>query len=550
MRKATGCSSLWSEENPSCGVEDLVHAEKFSVRNLGDPGNVFVKPRKELFKMEDSKASFSVSGKSDSLIVPQKAPNKTRTTEAEMLEGRGLTKRNAHSTADGQTQSWNTITSRLMSVRRAAQKDKEAKLSSLLHHLTIPLLERSFYLLKRNSTPGIDDVSWMDYEKDLEENLLKLNRAIHTGAYKPKPARRIAIPKADGSERPISIQTIEDKIAQQAIVIILEQIYESDFLGFSYGFRPRRNQHDALDALHVGIMSKKINWILDLDIKKFFDTVDHQWLQTFLSHRIADKRVLRLITQWIKVGHQDDKGKRYRASAGVTQGAVISPLLSNVYLHYVYDLWVRQLRGRDSSGDMFVVRYADDSVLGFQNKGDVESFLVALKERMAKFGLELHTGNTRIIEFGRFAEEKRKKKGLGKPETFDFLGFTHYCGKTRKNNAFMVWRKTAKKRLNEKIKEIRRLLLRFRHKHVKETARWLSSIIQGHMNYYSVPGNGVSVAKFMDEMKRAWYKALCKRSQRKRLNWEKFGLYLEPLLPKFHVAHPYPEQRFNAKYSR
>lgn len=466
------------------------------------------------------------------------------------MEERGLTKRNTHATADGQTQSWSTITSRLMGVRRAAKKDKEVKFSSLLHHLTIPLLHESFYALNRNAATGIDHVSWVDYENNLADNLEKLNRALHTGTYKPKPAKRITIPKADGSDRPISIQSMEDKIAQQAIVTILEQIYEEDFLGFSYGFRPERNQHDALDVLHVGIMSKKINWVLDLDIRKFFDTVEHQWLQEFLKHRITDKRVLRLIAQWIKVGHQEAIGRKQRASVGVPQGAVISPLLSNIYLHYVYDLWVRQWRRRKSSGDVIVVRYADDSVLGFQNKEDAEKFLSDLKVRMARFGLELHAEKTRIIEFGRFARDRRKKRGLGKPDTFDFLGFTHYCGTTRKNGTFMVWRKTARKRLNKKIKEVRKILLRFRHKHIKETARWLSSIMQGHMNYFSVPGNGVSVSKFLHEIKRAWFKALCKRSQRKKLNWKKFGLYLEPLLPKFRVVHPYPEQRFYAKYSR
>ena len=305
-----------------------------------------------------------------------------------------------------------------------------------------------------------------------------------------------------------------------------------------------------MDALYVGIMSKKINWILDLDIKKFFDTVEHAWLIRFLEHRIVDKRVLRLITQWITVGYQDAKGRRYRAAVGMPQGAVISPILSNIYLHYVYDLWVKQWRGRNCFGNMITVRFADDSVLGFQSQRDAERFLSELKLRMAQFGLELHEGKTRIIEFGRFAKESRKKKGLGKPETFDFLGFTHYCGKTQKSGAFIVWRKTARKRLNAKIKEIRKELLRLRHEPIREIARWLASVVRGHMNYFSVPGNGASVSKFLYELKHAWYYALRRRSQRKRLNWMKFGKYLEPMLPKFQVTHPYPNQRFYAKYSR
>ena len=418
--------------------------------------------------MKKLKTDSSIFGKSDKLILPKKQVNKLEKSRAESVEGRGLTKRNTHATADGQTQGWKTITSRLKSVREAAKKDKEVKFSSLLHHITVDLLKKSFYSLKRGSAAGVDGVSWTEYERVLKGNLEKLKEAIQSGKYKPKPARRIYIPKADGSERPISIQSIEDKVAQQAIVIILEQIYEMDFLGFSYGFRPGRSQHDALDALHVGIMRKKINWILDLDIKKFFDTVEHAWLIRFLEHRIVDKRVLRLITQWITVGYQDAKGRRHRATVGMPQGAVISPILSNIYLHYVYDLWLQQWRRRNCVGDMITARFADDSVSGFQNQRDAERFLSELKLRMAKFGLELHEGKTRIIEFGRFAKERRKEKGLGKPETFDFLGFTHYGGTTKKSGAFMVWRKTARKRLNAKIKEIRKELLRWRHKPIRE----------------------------------------------------------------------------------
>ncbi len=500
--------------------------------------------------MKSQKAYPKVTGRSDRLIVPKKAVNKVEKSMAELVEGRGLTKGNTYTTSDAQTQSWKSITLRLMSVREAAKKDKEVKFTALFHHIGVPLLRESFYSLKRDTATGIDDVSWYQYEQEITTNLEKLYIAIRTGAYRPKPARRIAIPKADGTERPISIQSIEDKIVQQAVVAILEQIYEVDFVGFSYGFRPGRNQHDALDALHVGLMSKKVNWVLDLDIKKFFDNVNHDWLIKFLQHKVKDKRIIRLITQWLKVGYVNDRGRKIRSNMGTPQGSVISPLLSNIYLHYIFDLWSHQWRKRNSRGDMVIIRYADDSVLAFQHHNDAQCFLRDLKTRMSRFGLELHEGKTRLIEFGRFAIQRRKEKGLGKPETFDFLGFTHYCGKTRKAGKFMIGRKTIKKRLIKRLKELRKELLKRRHNPIKKTAKWLASVIQGHMNYFGVPGNSKSVNLFSFELQRAWYWSLCRRSQRKRLNWVKFDQYLKPLLPKIRVLHPYPNERFYAKYPR
>lgn len=527
-----------------------MHAETFSARNLGDPEGSSIAVEGGVVKMNSQKTTPETVGKSDNLIVPEKQANKVGHPAAESVEGRRLTKRNTHTVIDGRTQSRDTITSGLMSVREAAARNKKEVFSSVLHHISPSLLERSYYSLKRESAAGVDGTSWQEYGTALQENLDELYNQVHSGTYRPTPARRIYIPKADGSKRPISIQSVRDKVIQQAVAYLLEQVYEENFLGFSYGFRLGRGQHDALDALHVGIMKKKINWILDMDIRKFFDTVDHDWLLKFLRHRITDRRVLRLITQWIKVGYVDDAGRRIKSTIGTPQGAVISPLLSNIVLHYVFDLWVKQWRSRESTGDMLVVRYADDAVLGFQNQQDAERFLEELIQRFRKFGLEIHEVKTKIVEFGRFAYERRRVRGYTRAETFDFLGFTHYCGRTRKSGAFMVWRKTKRERLNGQIKTVRTELRRRMHNHIRDQAEWLSRVITGHMNYYSVPGNGQPVSKFMYEVRKAWYKALCRRSQRKRLNWEKFDRYLAPMLPVFCVTHPYPEQRFLAKYSR
>ncbi|MDY6966998.1 MAG: group II intron reverse transcriptase/maturase, partial [Halobacteriota archaeon] len=355
----------------------------------------------------------------------------------------------------------------------------------------------------------MDGITWQEYEKDIDLNLKKLYEKIQNGAYRPKPARRVPIPKAGGSERLISIQCVEDKVVQQAFVFLLNKIYEIDFQGFSYGFRPGRNQHNALDALHVGLMSKKLNWVLDLDIVKYFDRVNHDWLIRFLQHRIKDKRVIRMIQKWLKVGYLDEKGRRITSRIGTPQGSVISPLLSNVYLHYVYDLWCKQWRKRCSTGDMIVIRYADDSVLAFQHQSDAKRFLTELENRMEHFGLELHREKTKFIRFGRFANARNKERGYGKSPTFEFLGFTHYCGTTRKSGKFMVWRKTSKKRMNKRLKELRIELMKRRHRPIQETAEWLKSILQGHYNYFGVPGNISSMSLFAYELNKAWYRSLC-----------------------------------------
>ncbi len=320
--------------------------------------------------------------------------------------------------------------------------------------MNVDLLRDSYYALKRQAAPGVDGVTWQEYETGLEGRLTDLHNRVHRGAYRAQPSRRVYIPKADGRQRPLGIAALEDKIVQQAVVTILNQIYEVDFKGFSYGFRPGRSPHQALDALTVGIQRKRVNWVLDADIRGFFDNMSHEWTMKFVEHRVADRRILRLIQKWLKAGVSED-GQWSESKVGTPQGAVVSPLLANVYLHYVFDLWIEAWRQKVATGDVIVVRYADDLVVGFENRTEAERFLEAFRERLAKFGLELHPEKTRLIEFGRFAAQDREKRGEGKPETFTFLGFTHYCGKRRSNGAFIVWRKTAKKRMVAKLQAIK-----------------------------------------------------------------------------------------------
>lgn len=491
-----------------------------------------------------------VGRKSDKLIVPEKQPNKADLSVAEVVEESGLTKRNIQQDVGDRTQSRSVASSNLLGIRQAAAKDSCLQFTALFHHLTLNLLRECFFQLKRNSAAGVDGVTWQSYQQDLEIRLQSLHKRVHEGSYRPSPARRVFIPKADGSERPLSILCLEDKIIQQAMVKVLEGIYEEDFLGFSYGFRPMRSQHSALDALTVGIKRSPVNWVLDLDIRKFFDQVDHDWLIRFLEHRIKDKRIIRLVKQWIKVGHYDDDGRHVRSVAGVPQGSVISPLLSNIYLHYVFDLWVNQWRKRYAHGRVIVVRYADDSVLGFQSERDANSFLNELGERLKRFELSLHKDKTRLIRFGRFAKSNLHRLGRGKPETFEFLGFTHFCSTGRSNGFFSVARETSKKRMRATLRGIKTYLLKHRHDAVLEQLKWLKRVVQGHMNYFSVPGNSRRINAFRTAVQKIWYKSLKRRSQRSRLNWKKFGTFVNTVLPKVKVLHPWPEKRFDVKYSR
>ena len=475
--------------------------------------------------------------------------NKTEKSAAEWAEGRALTKRNSQHDAGARAQNRISTTSRLLAVRNAAKRDKGRQFTSLMHHLTIDLLEQSFRALSHQAAAGADEVTWAEYETQLRDNLERLHQRVQDGSYRPQPARRVLIPKEDGSERPLAILGLEDKIVQQAVVTVLNAIYETDFLGFSYGFRPGRGPHDALDALVVGIERKPVNWVLDMDIRKFFDTVDHGWLLRFLNHRIQDRRLLRLIRQWLKIGVQDDQGRRINGTIGTPQGAVVSPLLANVYLHYVFDLWVQQWRKRQARGTIVVVRYADDVVVGFQNPDDASRFRREIEVRLQEFGLALHPDKTRLIRFGRFAHEQNRKRGLGKPETFNFLGFTHICGVSRQGR-FLIHRKTRRDRLQAKLKALSQELKKRLHQPVRTTGHWLRSVVQGHLNYYGVPLNGAALSLFCTEVRSRWYRALCRRSQRKRLNWARFGKIADHWIPKATIVHPYPHQRFDAKYSR
>ncbi|MGC2117465.1 MAG: group II intron reverse transcriptase/maturase, partial [Candidatus Acidiferrales bacterium] len=399
-------------------------------------------------------ADTHVLEKSDCAVLPVNQPNKEGQSSAEVGEGRAQTKENIVQTHMHPTQSGKRMSQGLDGVRKVAKERKQERFTALLHHLNVDLLRDSFYALQRKASPGVDGVTWQEYETGLEDRLVDLHSRVHRGAYRAKPSRRVFIPKADGRQRPLGIAALEDKIVQQAVVTILNQIYEVDFKGFSYGFRPGRSPHQALDALTVGIQRKRVNWVLDADIRGFFDNLSHEWMMKFIEHRVADRRILRLIRKWLKAGVSED-GQWSETKLGTPQGAVVSPLIAYVYLYYLFDLWADVWRKKVAKGDVIVVRYADDLVVGFQHRTEAERFLKQFRERLAKFGLELHPDKTRLIEFGRFAARDRKERGEGKPETFTFLGFTHYCGQRHKSGTFTVWRITAKKRMVAKLKAIK-----------------------------------------------------------------------------------------------
>ena len=437
--------------------------------------------------------------------------------------------------------------SRLERVREAARKDKKLKFTALLHHVSIDLLRVSYNSLKKQAAPGVDEMTWEEYGQDLEARLTDLHGRIHRGAYRAQPSRRVWIPKADGRQRPLGVAALEDKIVQSAVGTVLSQIWEEDFLGFSYGFRPGRSQHDALDALSVGIVRKRVKWILDLDIRSFFDKLQHSWLVQFVEHRIGDRRMVRLIQKWLKAGVME-QGQWHETEEGSPQGAVISPILANLYLHYVLDQWVEAWRKKRAHGDVIIVRYADDAVLGFEHRADAEQFLEQLRERLAKFGLELHPEKTRLIEFGRFAAERRKRRGKGKPETFNFLGFTHICGTNYRTGNFTIHRKTIGRRMAAKLKDIRAQLRKRMHARVPETAKWLQQVVRGYFQYHAIPGNSARLRAFRRDVLWSWLQALRRRSHKHRMNWERVAARLDPLLPPVKILHPYPDARFAAKY--
>jgi RNA-directed DNA polymerase len=501
-------------------------------------------------KVYDRTSGAHAPGKSDGRVVPKKSPNKAGPNPtAEAMEGRRPTEGNTMQTAAFRTQSRLDALDALDRVREAARRDRRARFTALLHHVTVERLQEGFFALKHEAAPGVDGITWEQYEVGLEDRLRDLHRRIHTGTYRAQPSRRVFIPKADGRQRPLGIAALEDKIVQQAVVRVLNQIYEVDFLGFSYGFRPKRSQHDALDALWVGFMGKKVNWVLDADIRGFFDTIDHGWLCKFLEHRIADRRILRLIQQWLKAGVFED-GQWTKTEVGTPQGAVASPLLANVFLHYVFDLWVQQWRTKFATGDVIVVRYADDFVVGFQHRREAERFLQELRERFEKFGLALHPEKTRLIEFGRFAAENRRKRGERKPETFTFLGFTHICGRKHWSGGFIVKRETASKRLRAKLSEVKHDLTLRRHEPIPKQGKWLRSVVQGYFNYHGVPGNTAALEAFRTETVRSWLRALRRRSERRRLKWERFRRHVDRWIPHPTILHPYPNERFFAKHPK
>jgi RNA-directed DNA polymerase len=484
-------------------------------------------------------------GKSDRPIVPANAPNNAGSPVAEAGEERGLPEGNTASKTRSGHSAGQGASSALDRVRRAARKDKEARFTALLHHVDLDRLRAAYRALSPKAAAGVDGVTWRSYGQDLEVNLQDLHARLHRGAYRARPSRRAYIPKADGRLRPLGIAALEDKILQRVVVEVLNAVYEVDFLGFSYGFRPGRGQHDALDALAAGILKRKVNWVIDADIRDCFTGLDQSWLVRFLEHRIADRRVLRLIQKWLGAGVVED-GSWTASDEGAPQGASASPLLANVYLHYVLDLWAEQWRGRHAHGDVVIVRWADDFIVGFEHRDDAERFLAELRERFAQFALELNAEKTRLIEFGRHAVRDRRARGLGRPETFDFLGFTHCCAKN-KSGGFMLRRTTIKKRMAAKLREVKTELMRRRHLPIPEQGKWLASVVRGHLAYYAVPGNIDTVVAFRTQATRYWYRALRRRSQRTSLNWERMNRLSIRWLPPARIQHPWPDARFNAK---
>jgi len=483
-------------------------------------------------------------GKSDGRVVPAKSPNKAGLpTAAEGMEGSLPTKGNSSPQNIHRIQGRERMQSALGRVRQRALQDKKLKFTSLMHHITATdTLREAYYSLKRDAAAGIDGETWRHYEENLEENLQDLSGRLKRGAYRAKPVRRTYIPKADGKQRPLGVPVLEDKIVQYSAVLVLNAIYETEFLGFSYGYRPGRSQHQCLDALYTGMLTKKVNWIIDADIRGFFDTLDHGWLVKFIEHRIGDPRVVRLIQKWLRAGVME-QGRWQAVDEGTPQGGVVSPLLSNVFLHYVFDLWIHHWRKTQTQGDVIVVRWADDFVVGFQSKTEAERCLAELKKRFGKFGLTLHPDKTRLLEFGAFAIDNRKRRNQGRPETFDFLGFTHICAKKRSNGMFTVVRKTVRRRLSRKLQEVKVELRKRMHAPIPEQGKWLRSVVSGFFRYYGVPTNGAALTRFRRQVGHYWCHTLRRRGGRTRLTWDRMYRLFARWLPPVAFCHPYPLTR-------
>jgi len=477
-----------------------------------------------------------------------KPANNAERSAAEPVEPRTGTKGNADQQSTRHAQDWESVSQALARIRQAAKLRKKERFTSLLHHVSVDLLRLSFFALKKDAAPGVDGLAWRDYETSLEGNLEDLHDRVHRGAYRALPSRRQYIPKADGRQRPIAICALEDKIVQRAVAMVLNAIYEEDFRGFSYGFRPKRSQHDALDALMVGITTTKVNWILEVDIRSFFDEVNRDWLGRFLEHRMADPRILRLIQKWLKAGVLEN-GVVTDSEKGTGQGTVISPLLANVYLHYSLDLWAEHWRRREATGDMIIVRYADDVVVGFEHESDVRRFWDAMRERLQKFSLSLHPDKTRLVEFGRFAAANRKRRGLGKPETFAFLGFTLVCSKSRRGR-FLLKRRSRRDRMKAKLKDVSNELRHQMHQSIPEQGNWLKQVVTGYFAYHAVPTNSAALVTFRDEIIARWRWVLHRRSQKSALTWTRMKKLADDWLPKPRILHPWPNQRFAVKHPR
>ncbi len=497
-------------------------------------------PRREV---QGRKTAMDVGEKSDSVVVPEKSPNRASGRGGDGGKDAGQGKCGREKRAPDSV-AGTSAPSGLDRIRNVSRRDKTAKFTALMHHVyDIARLRRAYLAIERNAAAGVDGVTWRTYGENLEANLQDLSGRLKRGAYRAMPVRRAWVPKTDGRLRPLGVPTLEDKIVQTATVEVLNAIYEPTFLGFSYGFRPRRSQHQALDALAAGIHIKKVDWILDLDLRDFFGTLRHEWLIRFVEHRIADQRILRLIRKWLNAGVLED-GKRTRSEVGTVQGGSISPVLANIYLHYVMDLWVQHWREHEAIGDVIVIRYADDAVLGFEWKSDAEKLRADLETRLGKFGLSLHPEKTRLIEFGRFAAINRQRNGQGRPETFQFLGFTHIAGRTAKGR-FTVTRLTARKRLIAKLKAVKLELMRRHNATVTELGQYLRSVLMGHYRYYGVPFNFKALKVFRTNLGRLWKAILERRSERTRVTWERMNRLFDRWLPPPIICHPYPLGRYS-----
>jgi RNA-directed DNA polymerase len=487
--------------------------------------------------------------KSDLPIVARKPANKAAPAAAEPMERRGGIEGKAGLQSTVRTRSRAAVSHAQGRLRQAVARNKKEKLTALLHHVSLDTLRWAFFEQRKDAAPGVDRLTWEEYAVDLETRLADLHGRVHRGAYRALPSRRRYVPKPDGGQRPLGIAALEDKIVQTAVVAILTPIFEAEFLGFSYGFRPGRGQHDALDALAAGIARKRINWILDADLRSFFDTISHDWLTRFVEHRIGDRRIIRLLRKWLQAGVLED-GRVIETVAGTPQGASASPLLANIFLHYAYDLWADRWRRRHATGEVIIVRYADDQIVGFEHRRDAEQFLADLRERLARFGLRLHPEKTRLIEFGKGAIAARRARGLGKPETFDFLGFTHFCDTRRDGTGFVLGRKPVRKRMRARLRAIREMLRRRMHDEVAAIGRWLGRVVRGWFAYFAVPGSMRWLAAFRHWVVQTWLAVLRRRSQKHRMTWGRIAGITNQFLPKARILHPWPEARFAVTHPR